>query len=451
MKTTLTLIIAALLSLLVLVAPAGAAVPGEVARFELPAGSEPDGIAAGADGNLWFAERGADRIGRITPDGTITEFPLPTPEAEPSQVTAGADGDVWFTELRPGNIGRITPGGEVTEFAVCDYCRPWGVTAGPEGDVWFTLPVAGEVGRITPTGQVTRFPLAVGSNEPTMIAAGDDGNLWIADRGLVKEEPTIGQIVRLTPTGEATRFLVPTPTENFRPIGIAPGPDGALWFAGSGTGVGRIDTTGQVTEFPLPLFGESDSIVSGPDGNIWFGMSGPAAADGAIGRLTIDGHLTTYPIPYGSRGVTVGPDGDIWFTEWAGHGIGRVVPGAPGIEIASPRTVLRSDGKAGITLVCSGGAPGTRCEGGIFISARVRPTSRGHYAPFRRVELVSWTYSIPNGGHHVVKLKLHRRALALLPRRYEVRTEVSASASLGEGARRSIPLDRRRLRLVGLH
>ena len=35
---------------------------------------EPDGIAAGPDGNLWFTEIDGNRIGRITPTGVVTEF-----------------------------------------------------------------------------------------------------------------------------------------------------------------------------------------------------------------------------------------------------------------------------------------------------------------------------------------------------------------------------------------
>ena len=38
-----------------------------------PAG--PNGITAGPDGNVWFTEAYADRIGRITPAGVVSEYP----------------------------------------------------------------------------------------------------------------------------------------------------------------------------------------------------------------------------------------------------------------------------------------------------------------------------------------------------------------------------------------
>jgi virginiamycin B lyase len=49
-----------------------------------------------------------NRIGRITPGGTITEYPLATPQAGASGVTAGADGNIWFDEFNASQIGKIS-------------------------------------------------------------------------------------------------------------------------------------------------------------------------------------------------------------------------------------------------------------------------------------------------------------------------------------------------------
>src|SRR5260370_1522739 len=79
--------------------------------------SMPGAIANGPDGNLWFTESnsqsgsgGTDRIGRMSPDGSVTEFPLGA-HAEPSGIAVGPDGNLWFTEDGANKIGRITPGG----------------------------------------------------------------------------------------------------------------------------------------------------------------------------------------------------------------------------------------------------------------------------------------------------------------------------------------------------
>src|SRR6516164_1677835 len=83
-------------------------VPSGFNEFQLPAGSEPDGITAGPDGNLWFTEYSGNKIGRITPAGMFAQFPLPTPDSQPSRIAAGPDGNLWFTEQYGNKIGRIT-------------------------------------------------------------------------------------------------------------------------------------------------------------------------------------------------------------------------------------------------------------------------------------------------------------------------------------------------------
>ncbi len=56
--------------------------PGTITSFSLPtAASHPEGITKGPDGNLWFTEYNGNQIGRITPGGTITEFPFLMPLA----------------------------------------------------------------------------------------------------------------------------------------------------------------------------------------------------------------------------------------------------------------------------------------------------------------------------------------------------------------------------------
>ncbi len=75
----------------------------------LPEWSQPINIATAPDGNLWFTELGANKIGRITTDGTITEIPISTPYSTPWGIAAGRGNKVWFTETgsEANSIGRI--------------------------------------------------------------------------------------------------------------------------------------------------------------------------------------------------------------------------------------------------------------------------------------------------------------------------------------------------------
>jgi len=84
---------------------------GHITEFPLTY-SWPVGITSGPDGNLWFTEPEVNKIGRITPTGSVQEFALPTTcggNCAPSEITGGPDGNLWFTENEGNHIGRITP------------------------------------------------------------------------------------------------------------------------------------------------------------------------------------------------------------------------------------------------------------------------------------------------------------------------------------------------------
>ena len=69
-----------LLGAIVMAASAAGASGGTFTEFKVPDAMVNDlhGISAGPDGNVWFTVRGANKIGRITPSGRVTEFPIPT-------------------------------------------------------------------------------------------------------------------------------------------------------------------------------------------------------------------------------------------------------------------------------------------------------------------------------------------------------------------------------------
>src|ERR1700748_987678 len=88
---------------------------------------------------------------------------------------------------------------------------------------------------------IQEFPI---SNKPLGIATGPDGALWFAESFA---PPKIG---RITTAGTVTEFPLPFPAL-LGPVGVAAGSDGALWFTEPGAGkIGRITTAGVITEFP---------------------------------------------------------------------------------------------------------------------------------------------------------------------------------------------------------
>lgn len=309
-----------------------AALPaGAYAEFPLPTGDRGLYITAGPDRNLWFTE--SDKVGRITTGGTVTEFPLPAVSLDPilaspcgarlclGEITAGPDGNLWFTgnwftdQGLASEIGRITPGGTITEFPLAlageHFVYPVSIAAGPDGNLWF------QGGRITPSGTITKLPTkSLGG-----FASGPDGNLWFTEES--------NKIGRITLSGTVTRFSIPKCCAT----GITAGPDGNLWFSyaprpGSvfpENSIGRISPTGGVSLFPLPVDRTPGGIAAGPDGNLWFTDQGnyPSSssitAPDSIGRITPSGVINEFTIstsrPVGMPGITAGPDAKLWFIE----------------------------------------------------------------------------------------------------------------------------------------
>jgi streptogramin lyase len=114
-------------------------------QFPLPPGSDPRGIAAGPDGNLWIAELGTGKIARMTTAGAFTEFPLRNEHAQPLSIVKGSDGALWFTEFAGNALGRITTGGIISEYPVpTPHSGPYGLASCPaacnnaHGRIWFS-------------------------------------------------------------------------------------------------------------------------------------------------------------------------------------------------------------------------------------------------------------------------------------------------------------------------
>ncbi len=149
-------------------------------------------------------------------------------------------------------------------------------------------------------GVVSNFPSDIAS--PYEMASGPDGALWFTNIA----NNSIG---RITTSGVVTDYSDPSIGG---PQGITTGPDGALWFTNEGNNsIGRITTSGVVTNYSDSSIDEPERITAGSDEALWFTNAG----NNSIGRITSAGVVTNYtdasivnPI-----GITSGPDGALWF------------------------------------------------------------------------------------------------------------------------------------------
>jgi virginiamycin B lyase len=211
----------------------------------------------------------------------------------------------------------------ITEFNV--GLNPVAITAGPDDNFWMWFSGTSVVGRMTPTGTLTIFPAGIffPGATPAHCVDGRDGGVWFSDGG------PIGRIS--TATGEATVFPLPSGSGA---TDMTLGPDGSLWFSDfEKNRIGRMTLAGAVTEYPLPTtFRGPHSITVGPDGAIWF-----TSDTAQVGRMEITGGGFRYfdlPESPGSiyaqfSAITTGSDGNLWLGVQLNQGGGNVVRVTP--------------------------------------------------------------------------------------------------------------------------
>ena len=329
--------------LLLVAAPAATAAGPMIREFAagLSANAQPNSIAIGPDGAMWFTERGADKIGRIAPDGTITETQLRA-GALPAGIVAGPDGNVWFTEYGTSMIGDINPSSRqlIGEYPVGDGLLPEGIAVGSDRNIWVTLHGGREVVRVIPNETVpgtgdglTPYLLTTSDSgpNPAEITSGPDGKLWVtAGSTLWSVDP------QNPPTGNAPTFdLSGNPSSNTNDAeGITVGPDGKLWAALLvGGQIAQID---QSTITPASTTTGRTYFATGGS-PLWISNAGDRAlwitdraGSGQLIRFDPVTHTkTTFGV---AEGVSGDPNvdaqdssGNLWFTEFNADKIGEVV------------------------------------------------------------------------------------------------------------------------------
>lgn len=292
-----------------------------VAHYQIPgSGTYPEGVVGGPDGNIWFVEHFGNKVGKVTPTGSITTYATAS-GAEPRRITSGPDGNLWFSE-NAKKVGRITPSGKITEFSTYNKAESVAIAPGPSGWIWYAEPVERSISAINPSNTAETlhkhtFPIGT---TPGEMALGPDGNMWVVLGG-------VNKIAKVTAAGAVTEYALPAGS---KPVDITAGPGNSMWFTNAGTKkVGKITMTGEVSEYAMPekIGGTPGGIAKGPDGNVWF------TAQGYVGKVTPTGEVSEYETGTSptDTDIAAGPDGNMWFVN-QGY-VGAIVP--PG-EMARP-------------------------------------------------------------------------------------------------------------------
>jgi virginiamycin B lyase len=285
--------------------------------FNLPvANSSPSWIAAGKDGNMWFTESSNNKIGKITPSGSITEYTIPTSGAYPLGIAQGSDGRLWFAEYFSGKIGAVTTSGTFTEYVVAGESPDLVIDRG-DGNIWYTSYEQNQLGSVNETtGELDQITIPTATSGPTGLAQGSDGNLYFDETDANK----IGYLTTIN--GSITEFSLPDASVN--PLQMVRGPDGQIWFTERGNysdnsgKIGVINTTGSpyiAAQYQtVSPNSRPEGITVGADGALWFTEYGLDA----IGRVTTSGVVSEYKSPVAGlqlQGIAAAANGTLWFCE----------------------------------------------------------------------------------------------------------------------------------------
>ena len=175
-------------------------------------------------------------------------------------------------------------------------------------------PIAGSIN----IGGVQLTDYAVSSSTSTAITLGPDGNMWFVEPpsniGVLNPGSTASLVADINvPTG------LPTPSAL---VGIATGPDGAVWATDTNTGgADRVEPASyDIANYPYPG-NVPTGITPYSYGSLWIGSSSQTT----IVNLSVSGFFMVRPSP-GPQSAPIrlaeAPDGAIWFTE--GQYIGRM-------------------------------------------------------------------------------------------------------------------------------
>jgi uncharacterized delta-60 repeat protein len=292
--------------------------------------TEPDGTQHG-------------KIGRITPDGQVTEFETPSPYT--LVIRTRPDGNLWFTEgitqvtgQPPQNpkIGVMSPTGVVLhEFSMPGGTDP-NLAFAPDGTLWVSEYWNNEILHLDQSGDLlARYTInfGVGNFGAYDITVAPDGTVWLTS-AVRSGTAKLGRITANTPPGGlADTFSFDGLGSLFR--GIVVDQDRNIWTGATDVGkVAEINPDGQLlAAYSVPTPGSAPySLAVGPDGNIWFTDNSISQ----VGRITLLGQVTVFPTLTPNSGVAeiaAGPGNSLWFTEQYANQVGRFDLGRPPVPV----------------------------------------------------------------------------------------------------------------------
>jgi len=337
-------------------------------EFPMPISDSVPGILnLDEEDSAWFTMGGGgfgnisapplNHVGRMTSEGDLVVYDLPTPNAGPSGIVLGQHGVAFVTEFFGNKIARIdTNTKTITEISIpTPNSWPTGIAKDHRGNIWFNETNGNKVAKLTPQNRVVEYPLPTPASRSTGIAVDQNDDIWIAERDANK-------IACLRHDGSFVEYAVPTP--NGKPSGIAVAADNTVWFAErEGNKIGHL-ASGEISEFPLPNPHSGPFIVL-PDreGKIWFSE----IFGSRVGHLDPETRMIEeFALPSSDSwpaGIASDSVGNIWYTSQLKNKVGVLVLNQPASNTAKSNSTTAPPQSAGtqpVPIVPSSGAASFR-------------------------------------------------------------------------------------------
>ena len=295
-----------------------------------PGGVWPDDLAGDTSGNIWLAEHHNDEVGRISPDGTYTAYPLPTKGGEADGLAVDSARGYVYCALTSGNkVERISMAtGAVTEITMPTAgAVPGDLLLAPDGSLWVSEGYEGGAGS-TRIARIDTTTLQVTEYTPQFSRNGTDGMTLLANGDLWFVEYADNAICKFS-NGTFTEVVMPR--SNVVPTNISSDSKGNLWITEQqGNAIARYTpSTGAWKEITIPTVNAQHSgICVDKSDNIWF-TEYNGNKIGLIRAGTLAAADYAIPSPgAGAEDIEVAPNGSIIFTEQNTSKVGKItVPG----------------------------------------------------------------------------------------------------------------------------